>query len=53
MWKMQILQRTSIFSIIDQPQTLWYTHSTRNGVEENKIEQNNYIPWKRYNEPAR
>ena len=37
MWSMQIMQRTSILSIKDKPQTLCYPHLIRNWTEENKM----------------
>ena len=37
MWSMQIMQRTSIFSIKDKSQTLWYPYSIRNGAKERKM----------------
>ena len=43
------------FDIINKKnsRTLWYSHSIINLTEEDKIEQNNNISWKRWNEPDR
>ena len=53
MWCMQILWHTYKLSLKDKSKTLWYPHSVINWTEENKIEQNNNIPWKRQIDPDR